>query len=529
MIQISNKIKFTLLSIVVITLGILCSNNLSKSEIISTGIDPWEYHSIAVNFAKYGEFPLMGVYKNDSNSIYQFNSFSNSEIEDYLFCRWYESGSVYSFEKPPLYPLVLGLLYKIFSININHVYFLNLFLLTISVYFIFLIGSKVYKCSSLFSFITAFLYLFVGTFNSLSDVSADLLLTFLVLLTINYILKGKDRTDFWFFFWLGMLFSLMAMAKGNIIFFVLLYPFFLLIQFGINITFLRVILIIYTSFFLFISPWIVYANIIRIYNTESSKVWGENLKRSEQKCKIEIQDHKKVEENHKHQLGIIQSNMHHRLVTHLWGAAYSQNKFIILSNQFRPEEFLSLHNEYCTNGEWKPEWRFMEDAYYNRTNLNEPMYLKIVYFYKDHPKLLFEIAFAKLKLAIGNKFSFYCLAMLLVGCSFLFATISDRKKTILFLIIITIFSVLYINGYIHLIILISILIFIFGIMNYRKKTINLIHYSFILLLINSLLFTVVLYGGERFIYFIDPISILLSLKVLENIYFRSTFKQDNYI
>ncbi len=387
----------------------------------------------------------------------------------------------------------------------------------------FLIGSKLFpKHHLLLSFIAGLLYTTVGTFNALSNVSPDLLLTLSFLVSINFILKNRNDNKYWMT--IGFLFALMILIKGNVIFFVLFYPLFLLLQLRLTKNFFKAISLIALSAVLTIIPWMVYANTIRVNTQNYSQTWGEKLKQSENSCVLDISDFKSVESNRTHQIDIIRENIHKPLVTHLWSTAYAHNKFVIVSNQFRSEEFLSLHNEFSVNGEWKPEWRFRKDAYYNNNHLDKSDFEKIVFFYKENPTLFVKNIDSKIVLAIGDKFSFFCLAMALIGLYFLLNKASRKVRLISFSCSLIIIVLLHKYGYDKANIMLSILIFTLGILTCRKKHFNTIHFSLVLALLNSLLFVVVFYGGKRFIYFIDPLSILISLMIFELI----CFKEESY-
>lgn len=519
-----NSLQISIVFLIVM-ITFLFSNKFNQYSTISSGIDQWEYHSVAVNFAKYNKFPLMGIYQDEKK--YQFDRFERSDIEDYLFCRWSSSGSVFSFEKPPLYSLILGSFYKVFGVDIKSVYLLNLGIYILIIYLTLLICNQLFVHKIIFSFLSIFLFLIFGSFNGLSNVSPDLLLTSITLLTIFYILKHEESTSVKHLIGLGVLFAFMASIKGNVIFFILLYPFYFLLTLGFSKLFFKSIFIVYLTFIISISPWMIYANVLKLTTVKMSVNWGENLLKTEETCQLEIKDFKKVEDNRQHRINLIRNNNHHKLVSSLWSNAYVKNKFIVISNQFRPNEFLSLHNELCVNGNWKPEWRFNKNAYHNKHQVGKNPYFKIICFYMDNPKLFFKIGFAKVNLAFGTTFSIYCLSLFLVGYYLLSFNTSKMKQRILFSLTLILFFCIYSAGYLKLIILLSVLVFIFGLLTYRKKHIRFIPFSLVLLLLNSFLIIVIIYGGERFVYFIDPISIITSLLILENVFLKNINKVKN--
>ncbi|MGE3825854.1 MAG: hypothetical protein AB7G44_16645 [Bacteroidia bacterium] len=203
-------------------------------------------------------------------------------------------------------------------------------------------------------------------------------------------------------------------------------------------------------------------------------------------------------------------------MSHIYSRFTAGDDLIILSNQLTSDELLSVHNEYMSDGYWRPAWRFRDNAIYNNNYLEQSPYVKILSFYKDNPSSLFKIAIGKMMRTISSKFSFFLLSAFLFGCFIWLSKINSEKMgfKILFLVVsVSVFFLsLFYNIQFHLIY--ATLFFFTGLTIYRKNEMEIVPFIFPVCIINSYLIVFIFYGASRFINIIEPLTIFSSLYFL---------------
>lgn len=112
--------------------------NLSDRVDVQYGSDEWDYQAIAVNFATGHGFHIAGHY--EKPEVYKFG-----QVEPGTFEKQELLKGIPNIHRPPLYPLMLGILYKITGIHPAAVVILQLFLLCLAAAFLPLLGYKLLK------------------------------------------------------------------------------------------------------------------------------------------------------------------------------------------------------------------------------------------------------------------------------------------------------------------------------------------------------------------------------------------------
>jgi len=98
------------------------------------------------------------------------------------------------------------------------------------------------------------------------------------------------------------------------------------------------------------------------------------------------------------------------------------DKFVLISTQGEAA-LLDSHNEYMKNGFWAPDWRQYPNSFYNTDQMkNRPAFLRVINFYKSHPKLILKLAKDKLLYGFMVFYSIWLLYLILLADGLLWIT-----------------------------------------------------------------------------------------------------------
>lgn len=507
------KLFFGIAGILIILFWGLTFNKELRKHISGNGMDVWEYQTIAVNMALFNQFPVMGFL--DAEEKYQTNTLEYNPVEDYFKCRFEQQGPVTYVGKPPLYSLALGITYKLFQPDMKFAYYLNLFFFTGILFSILLIAyysDKKYGIA--LALIAALGYIFFGK-HGLSDILPATMLSFVICcIALSGILLLKTFSVK-YFITAGIFLAIGMLVKGNIIFIVFFTPIFLAYMLFHYTKKYSGILIMLFAFAIVLLPWVIYANYVRIENTEKWSEWKQKIIKAESACFLDTVNIKNWgrRANRKQ---IVENNEHHKIVSHIYSRTANENIPIIISNQATSDEMLSVHSDLNLDGDWHPEWRFRPDAVYNRMYLDKPFLLKIFSYYIDNPSMIFRIALAKLARSTSFRFSFFLFAAFLFGLYVWNTKINSEKihikRMFLFISCLVFFISFFFAPQFHIVY--STLFFFTSLAVYRQMQMNEVHFIFPVSILNCFLTVFVFYGDARFINVIDPLSIFLSIYIL---------------
>jgi len=193
-------------------------------------------------------------YLNLAKHLYKENSFSYD-------------GKTSNFFRPPLYPFIISIVFKMTGVNMKAIFFLNIFLNSLIPIIFFMISLHLkikYSLSFLLSIFISFFNIFIS-----SSILTENLYNTLLLLSIYLILLTRKSKRIEFIFWTGVVIGLTVLTR----------PIALMLLPAILITFRnpRFFLIISISTFLTISPWIIRNSMINGSPTLIDNNFGYNL------------------------------------------------------------------------------------------------------------------------------------------------------------------------------------------------------------------------------------------------------------
>ncbi len=507
------KLLYRILLTAIVVVTSVFHNDSLRYGLSTDGPDVWEYQTVAVNFSEYGEFPTMGFIGDEP--CYQTNILEGNTLSNYMKCRFSTPGPLVYLAKPPAYPFILGLVYKIFGANLKYAYNLNLLFFIGIVFVLIGMGQTINNDYGVLLGVLAGLLFGTQVYHSLSDVLPAIMMTFFfACIAWVGVLVVKTPTHKKFSL-MGIMIGLGLLTKGDISFIAILIPiclaFFL---FRIDKLMTKMV-IMFLSVALVLLPWVIYANYLRV-NTQTERVeWKQKLLESEQVCELDTSKREEWENRG----SIIENKEYHSLATHFYSRYAIGDKMVIISNQVNKDEWLSVHNEFSTDGHWHPEWRVRESAIYNNKYQDKPVLMKVVSFYADNPSLFFKIAMAKLVRATSSTNTFLLLAAFLFGCLMWMLGIGVDKTflNVIFLLISGLGYLILHHLNFQLLIVYTIIFFLSGLLLFRRNMIKDIPFIFPLFILNTFLITFIFYGDARFVYVIEPIAIFSALYFLSSL------------
>lgn len=478
--------------------------------------DTWENHTVAVNFAKFNQFPFLGIIGEDS-TIYQLDSFQESSIDDsHIKCRFLSSGPVLSFYKPPLYGILLGISYKIAGIDLKTAYYLNCVFLYLITLLIIQIGSILFsKKGNFIGGAIAIIYLLIGE-HELSNILSQNLLILLALIVTYYTMLVSEKITNIRIILLGFFLSLSILTKGIM----LIISFLIIIYFCyINVKKKRLsyLAVLFTTIIITALPWIIYSNYMRIKAFDDIVKWQKEVTLTAKKCIVkDILDNNQGKKDTEFRSDVNREFLTDSIITILMKRYTTPDKFILISNQTPIEGFLEVHNEYCLDGSWHPEWIIKEDAIYNNYYLNVSPIWKIIYFYRDNPRLIVKIATAKIKRATEGKLSIFLLTSFLFSSYMILATLRISNIFIKLGIFISLMGIFIFTNYLsydeHIIFIF--VLFVVGVCLYRKRYTEDLPYIIPIYVVGIYIILIMFIGVPRYVNFTTPLMLLFSTYIL---------------
>lgn len=519
----NNRFIVILLSYIFLSIFLI---NTEVKVSVSTP-DVWENHTVAVNFAQHNQFPFLGIIGQDS-TIYQLESFHESSIDDsHIKCRFFSSGPVLSFYKPPLYGILLGISYKIAGIDLRTAYYLNCIFLYLIVLLIIQISSILFlKKGDFIGGAIAIIYLLIGEYE-LSNVLSQNLLILLALIVAYYTMLVTKKTTNIRIIFLGFFLVLSILTKGiMLIISVLIIIYFCYTSINRK-KILPHLAILFTTIIISALPWVIYSNYMRIKVSDDIVKWQKEVAFNEKKCiKNDILYKNKDKKNSEFRSDVNRALLTDSIVTMLMKRYTTPDKFILISNQAPIEGFLEVHNEYCLDGSWHPEWIIKKDAIYNNNYLNVSPIWKIIYFYRDNPQLIIKIATAKIKRATEGKLSIFLLTSFLFSCYMILVALKISKLYVKLGIIISLTGIFIITRYLsyneHIIFIFS--LFVVGACLYRKRYSEDLPYIIPSYIGGIYIILTMFIGIPRYVNFTTPLMLLTSTYILSQLIKKLTIK-----
>ncbi len=214
------------------------------------GGDEWEYQSMAVNFAKGHGIQRFGGLEPFETYRFGYGDFNNTEF-------FMNAKGNYDFYRTPAYPFVLGLIYKIFGINVliaKKIQLLSLCLIAASLPFL---GKYFWKKTGFIAGIVASPIYIATTFKLSESLMTEAITAFAVWFIVAAYILYTYRTNIFTLCIFGFSFAFAWLVKGSLLFIPLI--FFAVEFFRYFKTrekkLIRHLLIIGFSFAIFFAPW----------------------------------------------------------------------------------------------------------------------------------------------------------------------------------------------------------------------------------------------------------------------------------
>lgn len=367
--------------------------------------DAFEYYLPAANLFLHNKFPYYGF-------ISPMESYRLHPHPDSIkyFKDTYNAGCIVFVSKPPMYSLLLGLTYKLVGFTSIAIPLINFICVFIIVYCIILFGYIVQGwIGFFFSIVIAFVwfnYFCPPLFNCDADILTTCLSTMFVLVG-SLAFKGKKVI---YFCLAGTILGLLLLTKGLFIF-VLPFTGVVLLR---NVILKKTINTLFNfvgfSFFVFLPlfVWMLYINPLLQSDISNRLAFAQKLEASTPQ--ISVAEYKQLYNNKGEPR---QEVIEHLNKFHQYQHA-RENGFVFISNQIGKYNILNVHNEYCTDGDFHPEWRIVQSSFYNSC-INDPNIVKLFKFYTAFPALGVQITWAKIThLKDNTAWLFYAVLLLML-------------------------------------------------------------------------------------------------------------------
>ena len=412
--------------------------------------DAFEYQLPAANLALHGCFPYFGFL----NSVGDYHICAHPDSSVY-YRDIQKAGTCVFVSKPPLYSLVIGLAYRIFGFSPKTAELFNIWCLSLLVTFMPLTGFAVAGRRGLVAGVIAAIVFMCIKAPKIWNFDAEILTSFLVMLTYLVSAWAARRKNGWRLFCSGLCLSLLALCKGYFAIIGLFFSLYLLWSVYQSLTVRRVGALVCFGLGVAIPivAWMMYINPLLKAGIPDRIAFGEKLKSMTPQVMLTTRN-EGMDSTGKVRADVVEHlNKFHEYQQSL------ENGPITISNQLGKYNILNVHNEYCTDGDFHPEWMIIKTSFYNQYP-NEDKNTRLWLFYTHNPVLGLKIVVAKLSAVLSLS------------------------------------GVLFYSG-----------IFLSFLLLYLKKT-SAMSWMATFFLITTLAIIVIFYGDIRFIQSIEPLTIL---------------------
>jgi 4-amino-4-deoxy-L-arabinose transferase-like glycosyltransferase len=354
--------------------------------------DELEYALPAANLALHGEFPVYGFI---------------GPIEDYRLCAQPEALPYFRTlaqappivfpSKPPVYSFLLGFAFEVFGMRPSTVHLLNLWLWALMASLLPIAGAMLRGRWGMYAALAAVpvLLFFSGHHQQLT---AEILTKALVMLAAVAGMAAWRGNSPWRHFLFGASMALLVLTKGYFalalagMMFLYMTP----LQKGLKGESLRPLLAFSVGGALLLVPWVLHINTAIQNNIPQRTEFSRALREASPKLMLDNHD-----DIYDAQGALRHDVVMELLLFHQYQHAL-ENGTVIVTNQLGDYNILNVHNEYCTDGDFHPEWRIISSSFYN--GLPEMgKNAKLLRFYVENPLLGLRITWAKLRSGIGGR------------------------------------------------------------------------------------------------------------------------------
>jgi 4-amino-4-deoxy-L-arabinose transferase-like glycosyltransferase len=367
-----------------------------KDVSLKAEADIIEYQCMAVNLSEHDRFPFTGfIGKIEDYNITTIEqlSLSASTFVDIVA----EAGPIVHHSKPPLYPLILGVAYKLFGNRPNVAYGLNALLTAFICVSMTLVAYQSFGHLGAGLSISSVILYALTSAPMLTVVTPNFLYGAILISILVLTAHGQTgQTDHYKLAAIGLTCALLMLVRSNGIPVALLLICYLSGQLWKERDFFR-IKTLAVSLIIPVVVWTIFINIIVSTTRDEREAWYKNIQEM-----IEANDVKKKDYSGFHSLN--DQETLRATILHVY-SKYAERGPVLLTKQVNwssGEELLGAHNEITAEDGWfHPEWRNFPNLYHNRLHLDRHPLERVLRFYIDNPTLICRTVMSKLRAANG--------------------------------------------------------------------------------------------------------------------------------
>ncbi|MCF8256196.1 MAG: hypothetical protein K9J06_01495 [Flavobacteriales bacterium] len=353
--------------------------------------DMLEYHIPAVNLALHGQFPIYGFI---------------GPKEDYMLCNRADTLPYFRTlaqappivfpSKPPVYSFVLGSAYWIFGLRPSTAHLLNLLCWALMAATLPLAGYLTRGRRGMLMALAVVPLLLLIKSAPIQHLTAETLTKTLVMMASVAGMAAWGGNRPWKHFVFGASLAVLVLTKGYFALAIAGISFMYMLPFlkGSVGNGLRPVMAFASGVALALVPWIWHIN---------TAIQGNIPERTEFSRMLREASHGLLLNTHGEIFGPDGEPRHDVVMELLLFHQYQhalENDPVIITNQLGDYNILNVHNEYCTDGDFHPEWRIIRTSFYNGLPSMDKN-AKLLRFYAEHPLLGLRITWAKLYNGIG--------------------------------------------------------------------------------------------------------------------------------
>jgi len=493
---------------------------IGYDELKHFGMDELDYHFLATNFALANKFPVTGFIL--PTAVYRIKS--NEEMDLIYLDMFKRNGPVTSFMRPPLVPLLVGCMYKVFGYKYYYNLRLNVFLLALIIGFMPLAGFSNWGLKGYFSGTIGALIFLKSTHDSwfLHTMGMDVFsaFSFFMVVAVGLWVERKELPFSYMLWGFSIGFSLLVKP--------FLVPFLVIIAaytaFKYRKRFFHFgakrLLALFMGILLVVLPWAIYANHIQRETRTQRETWCNKVLAHQENLQIaDINDlvlHPSDTFSSRDPKYDLTIRYFKNIVGRLWPYHSRTTPFIFITNSFG-DEFLNLNNEYCNDINFHYEWRYIQSSFYrSHCTDGQSAIVKMMLFYWHNPSFLFRIPVSRLLYPLSADYHrYYWLSASLWALCVLqlhLYTVRSRKMKLILtsLLLITVLLVFIFSFYFsrYAVLLLFTPLLIVGFLLFKRKYQNPILTLFPLLWLGLFIAIFFMVPNTRYMLIAMPVSCL---------------------
>jgi hypothetical protein len=471
-------------------------DQLSGAEV---GFDILVRHFQAVNFALFNQFPTIGYYADPK--VYKINANDldkEDEATGYFLAIIDKQQPVYNFSRPPLYPLLIGSIYKLFGFKLYYNQILAIFIQSFIICFLPFAGYRIWaKRGFVAGFIAAMWFMFVDCDSVFSHDKIDLIMQLAILTFFSLGATMQAKSNYRYFIFWGILFGLQIHLKPVVLFFPFVLGGLALITYSwadIKQIVPKLFVMFFTASCL-ILPWSVYKQSKMDETLLQRENWTQALSDSLPELKFSTWS-ELAQFFHSDSSFIIKQRIYTDLLCdELLAKTLSDNKFLLHQNNELSLDGKAIHSE----------WQYVTSSFYYTNAYLKSSAKKLFAFYTAHPKYILLLPLKKLSGISLSSPTIFWLAIGLWGLSQILYAIRQsvrlRKQKGIFVLLLFSTAFLWaINSleFEHLNFGVGLILFLIGIGVLIQQKAPLGKFVYPSLVLSLSLIVVFSFGAERF-------------------------------